>query len=126
MDCCDGWWCITLISAMLALVFKEANGLIVFLGFMLPISIFWLLDAYFLRLEKMYRKMYEWVIEERPKGNDKYSFDLDPKRFESEVCSLLDVAISDTILPIYGIPFTIASVAEFYFIIKNCCCCCCC
>lgn len=119
-------WCITILVAMLNLCYKEANALIVFLGFMVPIYIFWWLDAFFLRTEKKYRKMYEWVLQERKKGNDEFLYDLNPQRFRNEVPSFMDVVLSKTLFPIYGIPFLLTLFTEFYFLMKYCCCCCCC
>lgn len=117
-------WCITLLVAMMNLCYKDADALIVFLGFIMPICIFWGLDAFFLRTEKMYRKMYEWVLQERRKNNEEYLFDLNPSRFKNDVPSYMNVVFSKTLFPIYGIPFLITLFAEFYFFVKNYCCCC--
>lgn len=117
-------WFLTLISAVLAFVYKEANGCVVLFCFIIPICIFWGLDAYFLRLERMYRKLYEWAISERPKGNEEHYFDLSPNRFKSEVESLVETMFSNTLFPIYGIPFLIALFAECYLMISHYCSCC--
>lgn len=43
-------WCITLVAAILALASQGNNQRIIFVNY-LPIVMFWLLDAYFLRQE---------------------------------------------------------------------------
>jgi len=40
--------------------------------------IFWVLDAFFLKMEKCYRFKYEWTIEARLKGNCEKLYDLNP------------------------------------------------
>lgn len=40
--------------------------------------IFWLLDTFFLRLERLYRRKYAWVIKKRLTGNTELFYNLDP------------------------------------------------
>jgi hypothetical protein len=60
---------------------------------------FWVLDAYYLRQERMYRKLYTWVITNRLNTSE-YIYDLNARRFESDVDS---------------IPATMKSITLFYF-----------
>lgn len=63
---------------------------------------FWWLDAYFLRLERMYRQMYAWVLEERlQKGSEKHQYDLNPERFSKDVDCLCRVVFSATLRRFY-------------------------
>lgn len=41
-------------------------------------GIFWGLDAYFLKLETLFRWKYEWVIEKRKEGENSYLYNLEP------------------------------------------------
>lgn len=96
-------WTISLVSIILT--FSPKNISQVFLGsIMLVIVIaFWSLDAYFLRLERMYRKMYNWVLNERKNGNTTYEYDLDPSRFKSQVEKITCVMLSKTLFLFYGV-----------------------
>lgn len=96
-------WTISLVSIILT--FSPKNISQVFLGsIMLVIVIaFWSLDAYFLRLERMYRKMYNWVLTERKNGNTTYEYDLDPSRFKSQVEKITCVMFSKTLFLFYGV-----------------------
>ncbi len=76
-------WAITLVIGTLLLKGNKYQILIAFV----PIIVFWILDGYFLWQERMYRKLYEWVINNRLKTID-YLFDLNAYRFEKEVDSL--------------------------------------
>ena len=41
-------------------------------------AIFWYLDTFFLRLERLYRRKYAWVIKNRIAGNTELFYNLDP------------------------------------------------
>ena len=98
-------WTITLLAAIWALTIHEnAVGAVSAISLGVIMS-FWYLDAFFLRTEKMYRKMYEWVIVERNKNNEEYLYDLNPHRFAVNVDSTVNVMFSITLRCFYGIPF---------------------
>ena len=91
-------WTVTLI--VITLIFKgqsNDNHLLAFL----PLFSFWILDTYYLRVERIYRKLYAWVIDNRAQ-NDEYLFDLNPKRFENEVDSYLKTMFSISLRMFYG------------------------
>lgn len=54
-------WSITIIAGISVLTFSFINSLIfaVLIG---VIIVFWIMDSYYLRLEKLYRKLYEKVV----------------------------------------------------------------
>lgn len=61
---CKGLY-IALITALLGLI--ELNKLTsYFLVFFLLTIVFWFLDAFFLRQERLYRKLYEFIISDQP------------------------------------------------------------
>ena len=74
---------------------------------LVPLMSFWWLDTFFLRTERMYRKMYEWVLKNRGEGNAEKLYDLNPKRFEDQVKSRKEVMTSETLRWFYGIPVAI-------------------
>jgi hypothetical protein len=92
-------WTVTLI--VITLIFKGKSNINHLLAF-LPLVSFWILDTYYLRVERIYRKIYAWVIKNRPK-NDDYLFDLNPKRFENEVDGYLKTMFSISLGMFYGV-----------------------
>ncbi|MCB1191149.1 MAG: hypothetical protein H7A23_15720 [Leptospiraceae bacterium] len=70
----------------------------------IPLLTFWILDAYFLRQERLFRKLYNWVILERPKSKN-LMFDMNVGRFIKEVPGLIKIMFSQTLLVFYGITF---------------------
>jgi hypothetical protein len=115
-------WLITLIVAVLALTEDKVNLLFLSLIIFIPILCFWYLDAFFLHKEKMYRKMYEWVLIERAKDNLEFQYNLDADRFKNEVKPLCRVAFSNTLIVFYGIPLLIDIIFFAKEIIPNCYC----
>ena len=53
-------WAVTLVVITLLLKGGADTAAMVFLPY-LPLIAFWFLDAYFLRQERLYRKLYDWV-----------------------------------------------------------------
>ena len=83
---------ITLVVVTLLLRGTEYQVWIAFI----PMLVFWFLDAYFLWQERMYRKLYEWVINNRLK-TEEYLFDMNAYRFEGEVQSRFRIMFSITL-----------------------------
>lgn len=90
-------WTITLIVA--TLLFKGSNNHI-FIAF-IPLMAFWFLDSYYLRQERLFRKVHNWVTTYRLNNNDKL-FDLNPTTFNKDVQSVLRIMFSISTLPFYG------------------------
>lgn len=78
-------WAISLVAVVLALSEKNVSPYFLGLVVLVPLISFWYLDAFFLYTEKLYRKLYEWVISERPKSNNEKMYDLNPHRFKNEL-----------------------------------------
>lgn len=120
-------WLISLIILVLSLISKSNN--IIFINIILIIAtiIFWYLDALFLRFERMYRKLYNWVIFERLNDNEDLLYDLNLHRFELEVPTLIKTMFSKTLGVFYCIPLIsliIFLLYNFFPIIKQIICTC--
>lgn len=62
-------WCITIVGAIFALTMKRKCLDVEFL-LLLMIGLFWFLDSYYLKMERMYRVLYNKVIKKRVDDND--------------------------------------------------------
>lgn len=67
----------------------------------IPLFVFWFLIAYFLWQERMCRKLYDRVAQNRWE-TDEYLFDLNACRFRNEVQSRLRIMFSITLVWFYG------------------------
>lgn len=90
-------WAVTLIVATLLLKGNKHQVLIAFI----PLLVFWFLDAYFLWQERLYGKLYDWVVANRLK-TDELLFSMNAYRFKNEVQSILKVMFSITLRWFYG------------------------
>lgn len=91
-------WSVTLVAGIFALANKESDK-IYFLLTYVPIIIFWGLDTYYLRQERLYRKLYNKVCKKNEKEID-FSMNTANPEFQS----------SETFY--YSILF---SITEFWF-----------
>ena len=105
-------WAITLV--VVTLLLKGTEKYQVWIAF-IPLLVFWFLDAYFLRQERMYRILYDWVINNRLTTED-YLFDMKTRRFENEVQSIPRIMFSITLGWFYG---SIAILVIIYTLIMK-------
>ena len=90
-------WSITVVAALGALAAAGTNELFVYLA-CFPTAMFWALDAYFLRQEKLFRKLWDRARER----DAKVDFSLDTEPFNDKVDSTRKVAWSPTLKLFHG------------------------
>ena len=96
-------WSVTLVSALLAFAVKELDWHLAALS-ILPLVLFWGLDAYYLRQERLFRHLYETVrtkvLSNDPSGPALFSMNADQQK--AHVGSLRQVAFDGPILAFHG------------------------
>jgi len=85
-------WAITLVVATLLLRGSKYQVLLAYI----PIFVFWFLDAYFLWQERLYRRLYNWVIQHRLE-TDEHLFDMNAYRFKDDEQSIPRIMFSITL-----------------------------
>ena len=90
-------WALTLVVGTLLLKGGKYQAFIAFI----PLLVFWFLDAYFLRQERLYRQLYHWVVANRLKTNE-YLLDMNAYRFDDRVQSIPAIMFSLTLAAFYG------------------------
>jgi hypothetical protein len=99
-------WIVSLIAVLLAITDQTivATKLTYFTFILiLPVIVFWYLDAFFLHKEKCYRKLYNWTISNRT-TSDEHLYSLDYTRFKNEEKSLLNIMFTNkTLYLFYGL-----------------------
>ena len=78
-------WSITIVSALIAL-FADKNNFDYLVIACFPILIFWVLDLYFLRLERKFRGLYDEIIQ---KNEDEINFSMEIKHIKKTYCEAL-------------------------------------
>ncbi len=100
-------WNVVLVSAIFVLGSSESKSQLVYLAYF-PATVFWVLDGYFLRQERLFRKLYDTV---RSMGEDDIDFSMNTSPVETEVVSWLKVTWSITLRLFHGaILLTITAV----------------
>jgi len=91
-------WGVTLVAGLFALAAANTNELFVYLAYF-PAFMFWTLDAYFLRQERLFRKLYDHVrkVEDGP-----VDFSMNTQPFEKQVDGTWGVAWSHTLRLFHG------------------------
>ena len=111
-------WAYMLVVAFVALTAENLDLRILCATGIFLLLIFWCLDAFFLKMEKLYRFKYEWVIAKRPEGERECLYDLDPYQSKTwltgrKVPSVVSVMFSKpcTLLIFFGSPILIGIIA---------------
>jgi len=110
-------WFVSLYAVILALLPEKVDILFVCSALVAINLIFWYLDGFFLRTEKVYRKIYDWVLEERPKNNRELLYQFNPFSFNGiveETESIGKVMWSKTLRWFYLIPLLFVTAIFLY------------
>ena len=94
-------WSVVLISALFALAAGDSQALFVYIAYF-PAIAFWMLDAYFLRQERLFRKLYDRV---RHLAETDVDFSMDTSVARGEDCEWFPVIFSKTLLIFHGTIF---------------------
>lgn len=92
-------WTITLVAALFALAAKDSNLNFVLVSYVV-IPIFWILDGFFISIERRFRDLYNEVISI---PEEKIDFSMDTKKFNNKSRTWLAGIFSKTLIPFYGI-----------------------
>lgn len=78
-------WFVSLYVVILALLPEKVNLFLLCAALVAVNLIFWHLDGFFLRTEKVYRKIYDWVLEARPQNNRELMYKLNHVEFKGKI-----------------------------------------
>lgn len=91
-------WSVTLVAALFALAAQGANAGYALVG-LLPGSVFWALDAYYLRQENLFQKLYD-AVRHGELDSDRYC--MNTQRYSAHVQSVWRTAWSSTVACLHG------------------------
>lgn len=94
-------WAVTLISGIFVLAGKDTDKMY-FLVAYIPVVVFWLLDAYYLLQERLYRALYEKVSRINNEKDIDFSLKATSNEFESDKNCFCSCLFSKTILGFYA------------------------
>lgn len=92
-------WNVTIISAIVALSFKESDWRIYTCALVLNI-VFWFLDAYYLKQEALFRKLFEKIS--KISDDTQVNFSMNTDEFEKDVSAIIcNMFTNISITPLY-------------------------
>lgn len=116
-------WTVTLIAALMALSVASGTQKLFFLIAYVPLFAFWILDGYFLSLEKIYRKIYEYTANDMLNEDERYSlnssiyisrYNQQQDNSYSGAKHVGDCCLTKTIFPFYiGLAILVSFVFQF-------------
>jgi hypothetical protein len=112
-------WSVTLVSVVFAIISTRAHGSqALLLIALMPALIFWGLDAYYLRQERMFRKLYTAVAHRLTAGAaapEVSPFDMDASRYADEVAGFFATLFAGHVL---AIPAMLSVLALGYTVLS--------
>lgn len=103
-------WAVTLVGALFALSQKEIEGGVTIIAIVLTMM-FWILDAYYLSKEHLFRLLYDEV---RIKNPDEIDFSMTPTQTNSSYTDLVVKLTSPTQMYFYGVLVLIIVLFDYY------------
>ena len=110
-------WAITVLAALFALAARDTNYRFMLISYF-ALLIFWILDAYYLSQEKMFRGLYNAIVAQP--DDAPVSFSMDASHYNTEDNRWHIVFWSKTLFPFYGL-FIVISLVVMYLILKPSC-----
>ncbi len=107
-------WTVTLVAALFALAAVKTMPYFIYLTYF-PLLVFWMLDGYFLRQERLFRKLYDRV---RILPNDAIDFSMDTSTVAPDVKNWRDTCISTTLVMFYGAIFAAVVIVMLILIAR--------
>lgn len=100
-------WSVTIVAAILTLSNKDSDKKFIVIV-IFPVIMFWILDAYFLYREKLFRHLYDYT---RTKNNADIDFNMHVERYKDVAGSIVSVFLTPSLLLFYGIMLLATLVA---------------
>lgn len=107
-------WSVTLLSAILVLTAKDKVYVMAWVA-VVPVAAFWLLDGYFLRQERLFRKLYDHY-RNQPQDTPT-DFGMDTSTVANEVGAWGKVMLSKTLVVFHG---GLATVLAVILLLSQC------
>lgn len=111
-------WMIAIISALLALYANSNNVVYIFVA-LVPVLLFWFLDAYYLQQERKFRGIYN-DIASSPNDNKIKAFTMPINRYSNGEYYYWNVLKSKTLLGLYLTMFVILLLGGLVLTLKDC------
>ncbi|MDR1227444.1 MAG: hypothetical protein LBK55_00215 [Azoarcus sp.] len=93
-------WSLTLVAALLGLFTEKAGAFYPLIAAFLCCIMFWVLDGFFLRQERLFRALYNDVAKKQPEDID---FSMDTRPYRTQAGSWARVCVRTTLALFHGV-----------------------
>jgi len=108
-------WSVILVSSFFALAAVNSKLYFIFLSYF-PLIVFWILDAYFLWQERLFRALYDYVRELKEEEVD---YSMNTSLVDKHVNLWADVILSKTLVMFHGTVLVSIIIVMIIMIITN-------
>ena len=106
-------WFVSIYAVILALLPEKVDVMLLCVVLIVVNMLFWYLDGVYLRDEKIYRRIYQWVVEARKQNDRELMYQLELNLYKNKIGTMDSVGkimLSKSLFIFYAIPLAVLLV----------------
>lgn len=116
-------WFVSIYAVILALLPEKVDVMLLCVVLIVVNILFWYLDGVYLRDEKTYRRIYQWVVEARKQNDRELMYQLELNLYKNKIGTMDSVGkimLSKSLFIFYAIPLAVLLVVMGFNVYKMC------
>lgn len=116
-------WFVSIYAVILALLPEKVDVMLLCVVLIVVNILFWYLDGVYLRDEKIYRRIYQWVVEARKQNDRELMYQLELNLYKNKIGTMDSVGkimLSKSLFIFYAIPLDVLLVVMGFNVYKMC------
>lgn len=116
-------WFVSIYAVVLALLPEKVDVMLLCVVLIVVNILFWYLDGVYLRDEKIYRRIYQWVVEARKQNDRELMYQLELNLYKNKIGTMDSVGkimLSKSLFIFYAIPLAVLLVVMGFNVYKMC------
>lgn len=116
-------WFVSIYAVILALLPEKVDVMLLCVVLIVVNILFWYLDGVYLRDEKIYRRIYQWVVEARKQNDRELMYQLELNLYKNKIGTMDSVGkimLSKSLFIFYAIPLAVLLVVMGINVYKMC------
>lgn len=116
-------WFVSIYAVILALLPEKVDVMLLCVVLIVVNMLFWYLDGVYLRDEKIYRRIYQWVVEARKQNDRELMYQLELNLYKNKIGTMDSVGkimLSKSLFIFYAIPLAVLLVVMGFNVYKMC------
>lgn len=116
-------WFVSIYAVILALLPEKVDVMLLCVVLIVVNILFWYLDGVYLRDEKIYRRIYQWVVEARKQNDRELMYQLELNLYKNKIGTMDSVGkimLSKSLFIFYAIPLAVLLVVMGFNVYKMC------